>query len=94
MKISTTQLEGVRLIELDAFEDHRGYYIETYNQELYAKHGISQADLSVGCAINFYDCVFHVCFLVLLNVEGRLPFVFRGRVRGQNVRRRHPQGRR
>ena len=41
MKVEKTNLEGVLKITLDAFEDHRGYYIETYNQELYEKNGIN-----------------------------------------------------
>lgn len=33
--LEKTQLEGVRLIKLDRFEDCRGYYVETYNEEIY-----------------------------------------------------------
>ncbi len=52
VKLSPTKLEGVLLIELQAFEDHRGYYIETYNEKLYKENGISvsfvQDDFSVS----------------------------------------------
>ena len=52
MKIGKTTLEGVLKITLDAFEDHRGYYIETYNEELYKGNGINikfiQDDISVS----------------------------------------------
>ncbi|MCX5667170.1 MAG: dTDP-4-dehydrorhamnose 3,5-epimerase [Candidatus Omnitrophica bacterium] len=52
MKVTKTELDGVLLIELEAFEDHRGYYIETYNEKLYAEHGINvrfvQDDVSVS----------------------------------------------
>ena len=52
MKVENTNLEGVLKITLDAFEDHRGYYIETYNEDLYKKNGISvkfiQDDISVS----------------------------------------------
>ena len=52
MKITTTKLDGVLLIELEAFQDHRGYYVETYNEELYQKNGIGvkflQDDISVS----------------------------------------------
>ena len=41
MKVSKTKLDDVLLIELDVFEDHRGYYIETYNEALYERHGIT-----------------------------------------------------
>lgn len=52
MKVTDTKLQGVRLIELDMFEDHRGHYIETYNEKLYTEHGINmqfiQDDISVS----------------------------------------------
>ena len=52
MKVEKTNLEGVLKITLDAFEDHRGYYVETYNEDLYNKHGIDvkfiQDDISVS----------------------------------------------
>jgi len=52
MIVGKTKLEGVLKIKLDAFEDHRGYYVETYNEDLYNKHGIDvkfiQDDISVS----------------------------------------------
>jgi|TARA_B100001971_G_C18215656_1_gene553629 dTDP-4-dehydrorhamnose 3,5-epimerase len=52
MKLEETKLKGVLKITLDAFEDHRGYYIETYNEDLYKKNGIDvkfvQDDISVS----------------------------------------------
>ena len=52
MKVKKTNLEGVLKITLDTFEDHRGYYIETYNEDLYKKNGIDikfiQDDVSVS----------------------------------------------
>lgn len=52
MEVTKTRLEGIRLIKLDVFEDHRGEYIETYNEDLYRKNGIDikfvQDDISVS----------------------------------------------
>lgn len=52
MDVKKTSLEGVLLITLDVFKDHRGEYVETYNEELYRKHGIDikfiQDDISVS----------------------------------------------
>ena len=52
MKLEHTNLEGIIKITLDAFEDHRGYYIETYNEEIFKKNGINitfiQDDISVS----------------------------------------------
>lgn len=50
--VSKTKLDGVLLIKLHAFEDHRGEYVETYNEELYRKNGIDitfvEDDVSVS----------------------------------------------
>jgi len=52
MEVFETKLEKVLLIKLDIFEDHRGEYVETYNEELYRKNGIDmkfvQDDISVS----------------------------------------------
>lgn len=52
MHVSETKLKGVRLITLDPFEDHRGHYIELYNEAVYRKSGIDvrfvQDDISIS----------------------------------------------
>ena len=52
MIVEKTKLEGVLLIRLDPFIDHRGKYIETYNQDFFRKNGINvdfiQDDISVS----------------------------------------------
>ncbi len=52
MQVTKTDLEGVLLVKPDVFEDHRGQYVETYNQKLYEEHGIAvrfvQDDISVS----------------------------------------------
>jgi len=52
IEVSQTKLDNVLLIKLDVFEDHRGEYVETYNEELYKKNGIDvkfvQDDISVS----------------------------------------------
>lgn len=40
MKVLKTKLKGVLRIELDAFEDHRGIYVETYNESVYRRYGV------------------------------------------------------
>ena len=42
MIVEKTKLDGVLLIKLDVFEDFRGQYIETYNEDLYKKNGIDE----------------------------------------------------
>lgn len=52
MQVLKTKLEGVLLVKLDVFKDHRGEYVEIYNEELYDKNGIHakfiQDDISVS----------------------------------------------
>ena len=52
MEVQKTKLDGVLLIKLDVFEDHRGEYVETYNEELYRSKAIDikfvQDDISVS----------------------------------------------
>ncbi len=52
MDVIETKLSGVLMVKLDIFEDHRGEYVETYNNELYRKNGIEiqfvQDDISVS----------------------------------------------
>ena len=42
MKVTETGIEGLKIIELDVYRDERGYFVETYNAERYAAHGITQ----------------------------------------------------
>ena len=52
MQVRQTKLDGVVLITLDVFEDFRGQYVETYNEDLYRENGIDvkfvQDDISVS----------------------------------------------
>ncbi|MFA5156127.1 MAG: dTDP-4-dehydrorhamnose 3,5-epimerase family protein [Candidatus Omnitrophota bacterium] len=52
MRVEKTNLDGVLLVTLDVFKDHRGEYVETYNKKLYADNGIDvefvQDDISVS----------------------------------------------
>ena len=42
MVVEKTKLAGVLLIKPEIFEDFRGTYVETYNEELFRQHGITQ----------------------------------------------------
>jgi dTDP-4-dehydrorhamnose 3,5-epimerase len=55
LKVNTTKLEGVRVIELQCFEDHRGEYVETYNEAVYRQAGIDVAFVQddYSCSIRY-----------------------------------------
>lgn len=40
MKVTTTSLEGVLIIEPKVFADHRGFFLETYNEQRYRENGL------------------------------------------------------
>jgi dTDP-4-dehydrorhamnose 3,5-epimerase len=52
MQVENTKLDGVKLIKPAIFEDFRGFYVETYNRDLYQKSGIDvefkQDDISIS----------------------------------------------
>jgi len=52
MRIKSTNLNGVKLILPEVFEDHRGQYVEIYNKDLFIENGIKvnfiQDDISIS----------------------------------------------
>ena len=52
IEVLNTELEGVLLIKPTFFEDHRGEYLELYNEELYKSKGIDidfvEDDISIA----------------------------------------------
>lgn len=50
--VEKTKLDGVLLISPQPFEDHRGWYVMTYNKDLYQKNGIEvdfvEDDISIS----------------------------------------------
>lgn len=40
MKVTKTKIDGVLIIDPDVHGDHRGYFMETYNQQKYKEIGI------------------------------------------------------
>jgi len=85
IEISKTNLDGVLLIKLGVFEDHRGEYIETYNEALYKENGIDtkfvQDDISVStrdilrgihgddCTWKLISCLYGRFYLVVVNCD-------------------------
>ena len=52
IQVKKSRLDGVLVIKPEVFEDFRGQYVETFNEEMYAKHGVTvkfvQDDISVS----------------------------------------------
>ena len=87
MEILKTKMDQVILIKPDVFEDHRGEYIETYNEKLYVQHGINikfvQDDISVSSmnvirgihgdaeTWKLISCLYGKFYLVVVNCDKR-----------------------
>ena len=89
MQVTETKLEGVLLIRPEVFEDFRGQYVETYNDKLYAEHGITakfvQDDISVSSrhvlrgihgdaeTWKLVSCLYGKFYLVVVNCDRQSP---------------------
>lgn len=40
MKVTETKLKDVKIIEMDVFGDHRGFFTESYSKEKFVEAGI------------------------------------------------------
>lgn len=83
MVVEKTKLDGVLLIKLDGFEDHRGEYLELYNEKLYKSKGIDidfvEDDISIAtrgvikgihgddCTWKLISCLHGKFYLVVIN---------------------------
>lgn len=85
MEVIKTKLEGVLLIKLDVFKDHRGEYVETYDEDLYRENGIDvkfvEDDISISRkgvlrgihsdseAWKLVSCLWGKFYLVIVNCD-------------------------
>jgi dTDP-4-dehydrorhamnose 3,5-epimerase len=85
MVVEETKLEGVLLIKCDGFEDHRGEYLELYNEKLYKSKGIDidfvEDDISIAtrgvikgihgddCTWKLISCLHGKFYLVVINYD-------------------------
>ena len=85
MVVEKTKLDGVLLIKLDGFEDHRGEYLELYNENLYKSKGIDidfvEDDVSIAttgvikgihgddCTWKLISCLHGKFYLVVINYD-------------------------
>ena len=89
MDIEKTQLDGVLLIKPIIFEDFRGEYVETYNEDEYCRNGIPckfiQDDISVssrnvlrgihgdGETWKLISCLYGKFYFVVVNCDKESP---------------------
>jgi dTDP-4-dehydrorhamnose 3,5-epimerase len=89
IQIKKCKLDGVLLIKPEVFEDFRGQYVETYNEEMYNKAGITtkfvQDDISVSSrhvlrgihgdaeTWKLVSCMYGKFYLVVVNCDKESP---------------------
>jgi dTDP-4-dehydrorhamnose 3,5-epimerase len=89
MQVRKTKLDGVLVIKPEVFEDFRGQYVETYNEEMYGKHGVTtrfvQDDISVSSrhvlrgihgdaeTWKLVSCMYGKFYLVVVNCDKESP---------------------
>lgn len=89
IEVCQTELEGVLLIKPTFFEDHRGEYLELYNEELYKSKGIEvdfvEDDISIatkgvlkgihGDSLTYklISCLHGKFYLVVINYDEQSP---------------------
>jgi dTDP-4-dehydrorhamnose 3,5-epimerase len=54
MNVTSTQIEGVILLEPKVFGDHRGFFLETYQKRRYADMGIDVAFVQDNISFSVY----------------------------------------
>jgi len=85
MIVENTKLDDVLLIRLEGFEDHRGEYIELYNEEAYREKGIDihfvEDDISIAtrgvikgihgddCTWKLISCLHGKFYLIVINYD-------------------------
>ena len=60
MKIHSTSLQGVLLIEPQIFRDPRGFFQELYNRELYQQHGVTEEFVQDNRAVSTRATIHHI----------------------------------
>lgn len=43
MRVVLTEFEGILIIEPEYFQDHRGFFFESYSKRRFAEHGLEHA---------------------------------------------------
>lgn len=91
MRVIETDLPGVRIVEPGVFGDERGYFLETYHQERYARHGMGFQFVQDNLSFSRQG-VLRGLHYQFPNAQAKLVQVIRGRIFdvAVDIRRRSP----
>ena len=79
MNVIKTKLPGVLIIEPRVFSDNRGYFMETWNRDLYAKAGVPAEFVQDNISFSTRGALRGLHFQNP-NAQGKLVFVLQGEV--------------
>jgi dTDP-4-dehydrorhamnose 3,5-epimerase len=57
MTVIPLKLEGLKLVKTKVFQDNRGYFLESYHQEAYRKHGIPEIFVQDNHSYSSKGCI-------------------------------------
>lgn len=80
MNTITTDIPGLIIIEVDAFADERGFFMETYNRDRYAGVGIVQEFFQDNLSVSKKGVIRGLHYQAPPFAQGKLVSVLRGRV--------------
>lgn len=80
MNITKTSIEGVLVIEPTIFQDSRGYFYESYNQERYIKNGITNQFVQDNRSSSVYGTIRGLHYQIGEFAQAKLVTVLRGEV--------------
>lgn len=79
MRVVKTDIEDVKLLEPKLFKDARGYFLETFNLEIYRRSGLNQAFVQDNLSVSKKRTL-RGLHLQNPNQQGKLIMVLRGAV--------------
>jgi dTDP-4-dehydrorhamnose 3,5-epimerase len=80
MKITESKFKGVFIIELDVFNDSRGYFSETFNAKRYKDLGINLDFVQDNISVSKKGTLRGLHYQVPPKAQGKLCHVIKGRV--------------
>ncbi len=80
MKILSTNFEGLYVLEPTIFEDHRGFFMESYNSKLLSEHGINHDFVQDNQSKSIYGVLRGLHFQNPPNAQTKLVRVLQGRI--------------
>jgi dTDP-4-dehydrorhamnose 3,5-epimerase len=80
MQITKTEIEGLVILEPKAFADDRGFFMESYNQEVYKGLGITDIFVQDNISVSKKGALRGLHFQMEPHAQGKLVSVLRGSV--------------